>query len=331
MSTFLKSHCPACLSTQVSNRISSETKDFSLEGFVYAVCGRCRTVYLETPIDKDKLVSIYNTGALSTTAWQDDTRQRDIRAKYLSPERAESIKKIYITPLTEHIQSGSALEIGCGVGWFSYYLKQAGFETKAFDVQNDVIDLAKRVFEINAEVGNEEVLDQFADQQIDVISALASFEHLLEPETFLQKAGKALREQGLLYLVIPTVDSLQYKYLEKDFYWLMAPYHINLFSMDGLECLMDRNGFTMLENRPIKDTYYWTKAVADSLGIADSYRDWRGSKEFVQFDTKIDTLLDQIAFDLNQSVARLIICQLSGNKTHQATDQFSELTVSGLG
>jgi SAM-dependent methyltransferase len=309
----LVTHCPACLCDKIHKRISSETKDFSLEGFIYAECAECRTVYLETYISQEELVSIYNNGALSTTAWQDDTRQRDLKAKYLNPDRAHSFHKIYIEPLKAHIQSGSALELGCGVGWFSYYMKQAGFETKAFDIQDDVIALAKNIFGIDAEVGSEEVLERFVEQKVDIISALASFEHLLEPEEFLKKAGKALKDQGILYLIIPTVDSLQYRYLGKNFYWLMAPYHINLFSMEGLERLMTRNSFKIIDNRPIKDTYYWTKAIADSLNNAEAYKQWRSSPDFVQFDLRIDTLLDQIAFDLDLSVARMVICQYSVN------------------
>ena len=99
---------------------------------------------------------------------------------------------------------------------------------------------------------------------------------------------------------------MQFKFLKEYFYWAMAPFHINLFSRQGLSAILDRFHFQTKAYYNVDYTYYWTKAIADKLNICDQYQKWRKDPEFVKFDIYLDCLFDNIASSYNKSTS--IIC-----------------------
>jgi SAM-dependent methyltransferase len=95
------------------------------------------------------------------------------------------------------------LEVGCGAGYFTYALRQAGFNVTGADISRPAILQAKNHFgdfyqelDVQAPVRPGRV-------RYDIVVMLEVIEHVASPVTFLRAARNFLESRGELFLTTP--------------------------------------------------------------------------------------------------------------------------------
>tara|TARA_B100000900_G_C20516502_1_gene690303 strand:- start:91 stop:1017 length:927 start_codon:yes stop_codon:yes gene_type:complete len=299
-------NCLQCNHNKSKFFSQSKRKNFSLEGFSYYQCENCKGVFLNPLPNENQIIDFYKDPHLNPTIIADPIKTRE---KYLSKSRLNHDLTTYVNTLLRYKKKGEVLDFGCGVGWLVYHLNQRGFDTFGLDFNKNVVEIGKKAFDVELNIGDFDTLKSFKNQSFEAIYALSCIEHLTNPDSFLKECYRILKPGGIIISVVPTTDSLQFKYLKDNFYWLMAPYHINIFSKSGFKSLMNRNDFIHLETKSVKKTWYWTKPIIDKMKLNEQYNQWRKDESFVKFDIFLDEIFDDISFDLDLSSSFISVFQ----------------------
>ena len=113
------------------------------------------------------------------------------------------------------------LEIGCGRGSLSCYFSDAGYDCTLVDLSENVIEVAKKIFELNDldatfVVGDANNLEMPSDT-FDVIYSIGLLEHFEDIETPLKEQIRVLKPGGIWfgYIVPEYKDNVQ-----KDYEWI---------------------------------------------------------------------------------------------------------------
>ncbi len=135
-------------------------------------------------------------------------------------------------------------EVGCGLGQLSYLLKQAEFPQTSYELSPYMCEYIRKELCINVICGE---LGQ-KDEKYASIVALDVFEHIMEPEKFIEICKKQLDDSGILILQTPCYDP-QYTYEEmlchkpRFQHLLVDEQHVFLYSRESIIALLKRHGF----------------------------------------------------------------------------------------
>tara|TARA_R110001592_G_scaffold45060_5_gene144330 strand:+ start:1620 stop:2645 length:1026 start_codon:yes stop_codon:yes gene_type:complete len=81
----------------------------------------------------------------------------------------------------------------------------------------------------------------------DVLSAFQKLEHQQSPLDYLQGLHACLKPEGMLFLTTRTCSGFDVQVLGEKAAYFYVPEHLNLLSIDGLELLVQRSGFELIE------------------------------------------------------------------------------------
>lgn len=98
-----------------------------------------------------------------------------------------------------------------------------------------------------------------ADGSLDAITMWHALEHVPDPMATLALARRLLRSEGVLYVSVPNLDSLQADVGGTHWCYADIPRHLTHFSPEGLETRMQRAGFATV-------TPYWWNAEYEIFG-----------------------------------------------------------------
>jgi 2-polyprenyl-3-methyl-5-hydroxy-6-metoxy-1,4-benzoquinol methylase len=146
-------------------------------------------------------------------------------------------------PLIEGIsRDGTALDIGCGIGQFLYYLRAAGFRSlEGIDFDGAMLEQARKMLpDARLSVGSAQELLTGATEKYDLIAMNDVIEHIprLDVVPLLRAIRGALKAEGVLLVKTPNMAnpmSLQIRY--KDFTHRLG------FTESSLEQVLREAGF----------------------------------------------------------------------------------------
>ncbi|OHC01370.1 MAG: hypothetical protein A3H23_06480 [Planctomycetes bacterium RIFCSPLOWO2_12_FULL_40_19] len=137
---------------------------------------------------------------------------------------------------------GKILDIGCGNGRYLLTLKKQGWQTYGIEQSPKSSKYARDV--LHLEVNTGDLLDsKYQAEFFDVITMWHSLEHLYEPILTLKEAKRILKDDGLLIIAVPNVDSFAAKVFKKYWYQLEIPIHLIAFTPDSITRMLDAAGF----------------------------------------------------------------------------------------
>lgn len=164
------------------------------------------------------------------------------------PERAA----YWLKNVLKYIKLGAKIaEVGCGLGQFSYLLKQTGFPQTAFELSPQICEC------IREKLGLQVVCGELcsADDKYQAILVIDVFEHLTEPEKFILDCKNRLEDKGLLVLQTPCYDP-QFTYEEMRQYkprfehLLVEKQHVYLYSRESITAILKKHGFEYIVFEP---------------------------------------------------------------------------------
>lgn len=221
----------------------------------YYKCDRCKVLVSKNDFDKKiYTVTEEDNDLYGGNYWQkvmvEEAGVRNIDElidMYISERAIYWLKNI----LKYTKLGGRLAEVGCGLGQLSYLLKQAGDEQTAFELSPEICKLIKEKLDINVVCGELSC----SNESYDTIVAIDVFEHLLDPEQFLENCRDRLNENGVLVLQMPCYDeTLTYAEMKEKkpkFEHLLVPeQHTFLYSRVAIKGLLQKHGFNSIVFEP---------------------------------------------------------------------------------
>ena len=191
-------------------------------------CQRCNLIYSSPVLPEHEIVQLYRE-----STYLDEAQLENMLADYVGELR----RAMRLSETNE-----SLLEIGCANGFFLKRARDLGF-SKIAGVEPGRDAVSQSDPEIKPFIVNDIFHDGLFDKQsFDFVCAFQVFDHLLDPNAFLQSARRILRPGGLVLAINHNIGSWLPTLLGKK----SAMYdieHIFLFSPPTMRELMEKNGF----------------------------------------------------------------------------------------
>lgn len=155
----------------------------------------------------------------------------------------ESAKKSYnYVKQFLHNKNSNILEIGCGAGGILKYYNNMGYDTKGLDYDDDQLN-----YGISQGLDLENLNKYSSQNKYDLVILSHVLEHMSEPEREIKKAKEFLKENGYLYIEVPSIHSiknLNYNYNIKNFFHIAHYLH---FSLNSFTNFMNKNRLKIIK------------------------------------------------------------------------------------
>ena len=105
------------------------------------------------------------------------------------------------------------LDIGCGIGDFSFLAKKEGWKVEAVEFNSRAAAYARDNFDISV---HEENLEDctFQKGQFDIVTMWGVLEHLLKPKDLLSQVRNYLNSEGILVVEVLVMTAYLLKMLK---------------------------------------------------------------------------------------------------------------------
>ena len=247
--------CPAC-------ETNSELNLFCKEGGQYVKCKQCGMVYLN-PVLKDEYLEDYyraNHALQSEIVEEDSTFYIGLYQKGLDAVEKE-------------VGSGDILDVGCSAGLFLDVAKRSSWNTYGVELNEKE---AKHTKDKGHTVFNEMVEAIDFKMKFNAITLWDVFEHLKDGVFYLKHLASLLSEGGVLFLQIPSADSLAARMLKEECNIFDGLEHVNLYSFRSIEALAAKCRLKIIN----------METVISEIGVMNNYLNY----ESPYFGTTSNTL-----------------------------------------
>ncbi len=222
--------CPLCGSKETN--LYCENSDFLFETteekFKLIRCKKCDLIFMEKKFNPQELAKFY-----PKDYWEEKERKTEnLYRKFVIYHHIFFVKK--------YLKNGnSILDIGCGDGLFLNELnRKKRYKAYGLEGFNKNV-IAKNFTLIPEKIENVEKIPE----EFDVITAFHVIEHLPDPDSFLEKVNKFLKENGKVILQLPNTDSIQAKIFKKRWTGIDIPRHLMNYNPENLRILLKKHNF----------------------------------------------------------------------------------------
>lgn len=170
--------------------------------------------------------------------------------------------RIVLERLGRYKNGGLLLDIGCGPGFLLDEARKKGWEVEGLDLSEWAARQARERFGIEVRQGTLEE-STFPERRFDAVVMNDVIEHLADPKAALRRIRRILKNDGVLYLSTPDIDSVLSRVLGGR-WWGINKYHLYYFSKDTLEKYFSEVGFRRLRYASYPRVFslrYWAKRL----------------------------------------------------------------------
>jgi len=222
----------------------------------YAYCPECDHVFLLNPLTDQKLIQFYTDYPTSSLEWHQN--------------ESDFYSRIYqrgIELFGPHRSGDRLLDIGCSSGYFLSIAAQQGYD--AFGIEPNSQEARYALMNGINVVGS--TIDDLsaAKGSFDVITLWDVLEHIRNPVDYLSTLRSLLNKRGLVFVQVPTSDSLAARILRDKCNMFDGIEHLTLFSSRSLDAAFQNSGFSCLAKKTVISEIH---AITNFLGYqADPY------------------------------------------------------------
>lgn len=164
--------------------------------------------------------------------------------KYIEEEagRGKNFMKILKRIESFRPAKGNLLDIGAASGMLIEVATKMGWNAEGIELS---ADLASKALKRNLKVYNTDLESFTPNTSYDVITAIDIIEHLYQPEVLITKSFDWLKNNGLICIVTPNINSLAAK-IFKNKWWHFRPAHLYYFDRKSITYLLAKNNFNII-------------------------------------------------------------------------------------
>lgn len=164
--------------------------------------------------------------------------------------------------LQKYISNGNIIEIGAGEGNFAKLIGQ-NYELTGIEFPEAKIK--------NQNILKVDYLQWKSQKQFNAVIFWESLEHVPRSLEYLYKSNKILDKNGLIFIEYPRFDCIESRLFKNHWFHLDPPRHLIHFTDQGLEKLLSRAGFKIVEKRSVLACEYtvwgFLESILDIYGI----------------------------------------------------------------
>jgi SAM-dependent methyltransferase len=218
--------------------------------YEYHRCAACGTIQLVPLPTREELERAYAEIYATTEHINPDPAR--------SRQEARSHHEAILRALMDHQVGDDVAEVGAGWGGLAQLLIESGFRYEGVEPSEA---MAAHCRSLGLPIQQGEV-DALFGKTYSALVMCSVFEHFVEHEQWLRKANRLLQVGGILISGQPTAHFLHFAAsivrlgrtgapLPKLHQGFCPPWHTVLFSISGMEALLTRRGFELVEIRPM--------------------------------------------------------------------------------
>tara|TARA_B100001013_G_scaffold341718_1_gene266644 strand:- start:206 stop:1168 length:963 start_codon:yes stop_codon:yes gene_type:complete len=213
--------CPVCESKIYINL-------FQCSGGEYVKCNECTLVYLNPVFTKEALEK-FNRERHGGHA------EAEIQSDFLS-----EIYNLGLDDIEKKCLGKNILDIGCSTGVFLDFASKRKWITTGIELGNKDSEIAKSK---GHEIHNSELDKLEFKERFDAITLWDVFEHIPDGKEYLKLIHNNLKENGFLFLQVPSSDSLAAKIMREKCRAFDGIEHVNMFNPKTLTMILEDSGF----------------------------------------------------------------------------------------
>jgi SAM-dependent methyltransferase len=239
-------YCPVCRSSKKNEFI----KKYFYE---YVKCQNCYNVYLKNPIKKKKIIKLYKSS-------KEDILSR--RRKNFKPYKRyyELLYVRYLKIINYYSpKKSNLLDIGCGDGNFIKFLrKEKKFNLFANELASSEAKNLKLILKNNFFNKSIENIN-FKKNKFHTITMWGVLEHLTNINLTFKIIKKILVKNGIIFFLIPNINSFAFKLLKEKTPTLAPRDHLNFFNLKSIKHICKKFNLKLIhryQELPIIDLMY---------------------------------------------------------------------------
>lgn len=221
-------------------------------------CNSCGLLFLSPRPVSNEIIKFYP----KKSYWGKDITSSEGQNKYR--EDGEKAYAPLYSLILSHKKEGKILDIGAGTGLFLAKFADKKWQVDGIEFSKDAVAYAKKTYAITLKTGD--FLDyKFLEKSFDVVTLNNSLEHLYDPLGTLKQIYKILKDDGILLITVPNIESIGMKIFSANWYPLQPPRHLYHFSPSTISAALEKTGFSITE---IKHSYW----VHNYYSLFESFR-----------------------------------------------------------
>jgi SAM-dependent methyltransferase len=195
-------------------------------------CGLCKTDPFSTSDEVDRIHA--NIYTIENRLAIYSSRKNEFVGRYRRQLREISAVK--------NNCGNKLLDVGCSAGFFLKIAKDEGYEVFGIEVSEETGNYAQQKYGLDVFIGT--LTDAgFPDKRFDVITLWDVIEHVHDPNLFLLEVKRILKDDGILAIQSPNMDSQMASFSKDKWCWWTVPDHLFHFNPYTLSRLMEMSGF----------------------------------------------------------------------------------------
>jgi len=198
-------------------------------------CNNCGLVYTSARLEDSDTKEIYHDHAYEF--------ERSGRADALVDGRPHGER--VISQLTQHIQPGKLLDVGCGSGELMRQAQRLGWEVEGVELAPHLADAARKRG-LAVKTGTLEDA-HYPDATFDAATFLDVVEHLEKPVDALVEIHRILRPGGILVMETPNWDSIYRRLLRRWWAALQPRLHLLYLEPRSAAHMLKLGGFQTVD------------------------------------------------------------------------------------
>jgi 2-polyprenyl-3-methyl-5-hydroxy-6-metoxy-1,4-benzoquinol methylase len=203
----------------------------------YCHCPSCDHIYLSNPLKQESLIEFYAGYPTSSLDWHRN--------------ESEFYKRIYNTglDLIGGLDSASdVLDIGCSSGYFLKIASERGYDIHGLEPNK--LEASYAVEQGLNIVGR--TIDDLPDNsKFSLITLWDVLEHIHDPILYLKRLKSHLSLSGLVFVQVPTSDSLAARVLREVCNMFDGIEHLTLFSARSLDIAFEKAGYALVNRQSV--------------------------------------------------------------------------------
>ena len=209
--------------------------------FQIVKCKTCNLVRSDPIIDPELIDNLYEQSDCSYTTEKENEPLARTYGRYL-----ENIVNSY------DVNRSSYLDIGCSNGFMIEKAIEMGF-SNASGIEPSLAAIEHASDKIKARI-IPGMFDssKFENETFDLISFFQTFDHIIEPNEFLQDVRKKLNEKGFVIAINHNIGSISYKFLREKSP-IIDIEHTYLYDLTTMRKIFEKNQFKVHKVFPVKN------------------------------------------------------------------------------
>jgi 2-polyprenyl-3-methyl-5-hydroxy-6-metoxy-1,4-benzoquinol methylase len=212
------------------------------DGWTVYRCSTCGLGVLDPRPDREELDRLYEKD------YFDREYHEGLRAGSPEMKRRISQEDHRVRFFRRFKRKGLVVDIGCGMGYFLYAAREAGYRVMGVDISDFAASYVSGHLGIPMKTGHLDTIT-LPESSVDVVTMWHFLEHTDDPRHYIEKVARWLKPDGLLVIDVPNYEGTDAQKTWEQWTAWQLPYHYFQFTPQTLTRLLSRHGFEIIRSK----------------------------------------------------------------------------------